>query len=132
MIVVDVNVIAYLLIAGKHTDAAEAVLRADPEWAAPLLWRSEWRNVLAGYLRRGEMDPGAVLTSVREAEALLRGREELPEAEHVMRLVARSTCSAYDCEYVAVAEALGVPLVTADRRILKDFPAIARSIEAGV
>lgn len=127
MIVVDVNVLAYLLIDGVHTPSAEAVLALDPEWAAPLLWRSEWRSVLGGYLRRGEMDRPAVLERIDAAQALLLGREYLVDGERVIDLVSGSSCSAYDCEYVAVAETLGVPLVTNDRRILLDFPATAVS-----
>lgn len=130
MIVVDVNVVAYLLIDGEHTAAAEGILEADPEWAAPLLWRSEWRNVLAGYLRRGAMDRAVAGEGVREAEALLRGREYLPDGDRVLELVHRSDCSAYDCEYVAVAEALDVPLLTWDRAVLAAFPDVAEGPEA--
>lgn len=130
MIVVDVNVIAYLLIDGTHTAAAEGVLAVDAEWAVPLLWRSEWRNVLAGYLRRGEMDRARVMENVRAAESLVRDREHLVESGRVIELVADSTCSAYDCEYVALADALEVRLVTADRRIISDFPNVALSPES--
>ena len=52
MIVVDSNVIAYLYLPGEYTSAAEALIERDSDWAAPLLWRSEFRNILAGYLRR--------------------------------------------------------------------------------
>lgn len=51
MIVVDTNVLAYLYLPGEYTAAAEALLAHDPDWAAPVLWRSEFRNILAGYLR---------------------------------------------------------------------------------
>ena len=122
MIVADVNVLAYLLIEGEHTAGSEAVFEADPEWAAPLLWRSEWRNVLAGYLRRGELQRPAVLERLDTAEELFRGREYLVENDRVVDLVAASSCSAYDCEYVALAETLDVPLVTNDRLLLSDFP----------
>jgi len=121
VIVVDMNVIAYLLIDGEHTAASETLLEVDPAWAAPLLWRSEWRNVLAGYIRRGELDRAATLERIAAAEQLLGGREYLPDSARVMELVDSSTCSAYDCEYVALADALGVPLVTNDRQVLRDF-----------
>lgn len=121
MIVVDVNVVAYLLIEGEHTEESESVLEADPEWAAPLLWRSEWRNILAGYLRRGHLDRPGIIERLDAAEELLRGREYLVEGPRVMDLVAASTCSAYDCEYVALAETLDVPLVTNDGRVLAAF-----------
>jgi predicted nucleic acid-binding protein len=130
MIVVDVNVVAYLLIEGEHTRQAEALLAADPEWAAPLLWRSEWRNVLAGYLRRGELDPAGAREHLEAATALLNGREHLVDDETVMDLVLGSDCSAYDCEYAALADALHVPLVTFDRRLRDAFPDQAQSVEA--
>lgn len=129
MIVVDVNIVAYLFIDGDHTEAVERVLRADQEWAAPLLWRSEWLNVLSGYIRRGELGGFDARARFREAEAVLRGREFLPDGERVLELAGDSGCSAYDCEYVAVAEALDVPLVTADRRVLESFAELARSPE---
>ncbi len=127
MIVTDTNLIAYLLLGGAGTSAARAVFLRDPDWAAPLLWRSEFRSILAGYLRRGELQIGDAVAVQRMAEELLEGREHLVRSERVLRAVASSACSAYDCEFVALAEHLRVPLVTSDRRILRDFPAVALS-----
>jgi len=52
VIVVDTSVIAYLHLPGDHTAAARTALRIDPDWSAPLLWRSEFRSVLVSYVRR--------------------------------------------------------------------------------
>ena len=52
-------------------------------------------------------------------------REEVVRSERVLQLVASSRCSAYDCECVAAAQQLGVPLITADRALLEAFPAVA-------
>ena len=129
MIVADVNLVAYLLIDGVHTEAAQSVLAWDPEWAAPLLWRSEWRNVLAGYMRRGHLDLPEVVERMALAEALFRGREFAVESERVLELVARSSLSAYDCEYVAVADQLGVSLVTNDTRLVAAVPGRAIALD---
>jgi predicted nucleic acid-binding protein len=47
-----------------------------------------------------------------------------------MQLASTNRCSAYDCEFVALARYLGVPLVTEDRQLLEGFPGIARTIRS--
>lgn len=128
MIVVDTNVVAYLLLRGPQTAAAEALLEAHPTWAAPPLWRSEWRNVLVGYWRRGSLSLEQVIALQEQAETLVIGHEEPVQSEAVLRLAASSGCSAYDCEFVAAAQQLDAPLVTADLALLKAFPALTRSL----
>lgn len=125
MIVVDTNVIAYLFLPGDQTDAARMALAADAEWVAPLLWRSEFRNVLATYIRQRQLDLPDALELQASAEALLKGREYSVESEPVLTLVGASGRSAYDCEFVALAQAVGAPLVTSDRHVLASFPETA-------
>ncbi len=122
MIVVDVNVLAYLLIPGKHTKAAERQLAEDSVWVVPRLWRSEFRNVLATYMRAGQMDLTDASIVFQKAEELVGAEEYEVETLHVLRLCAESKCSAYDCEYIALAEFLDVKLVTKDGKLAKAFP----------
>jgi predicted nucleic acid-binding protein len=122
MIVVDTNAIAYLLIPGQRSPQAKEMLKKDAEWLAPLLWRSEFSNVLALYLRQKHLELGQALRIMQEAELLMRGGEYKSNASQVLSLVATSTCSAYDCEFVALAQDLGLPLVTSDKKLLKEFP----------
>ena len=129
MIVVDTNVIAYLWIPGLHTTSAEMLLKKDSEWIAPLLWRSEFRNVIAGYIRRNLMTLEIAFQLMEEAESQMRGREYSVSSMQVLNLVRKSRCSAYDCEFVALAEDFGVPLVTTDRKIISAFPSIAVSLK---
>ena len=53
MIVADANLILYLYVEEPHTDEAQEVLRRDPEWVVPLLWQSEFLNVMWLYFRQG-------------------------------------------------------------------------------
>ena len=129
MIVVDTNVIAYLLLPGEHSDATRRAFARDPAWTAPVLWRSEFRSVLAGYMRKGELDVADAAQLEQAAGTILEGAEFHPDGGRVLRLVAASRCSAYDCEFVALGEELGVPLVTTDARVLKDFPETTLALE---
>ncbi len=63
-----------------------------------------------------------------EVESLLREGEYVVNSLDVLQLVQQSECSAYDCEFVALAKYLCVPLITMDKQILKDFPAIAKPL----
>ena len=100
MIVVDTNVVHYCWVHGQNTGLAHAVRARDPDWHVPLLWRSELRN------EHGAPD------------------------NLVLDTVEASTLTAYDCEFVALATLLGVPLITADKAVLKAFPDRALTMEA--
>jgi len=128
VIVADTNLIGYLFLESEHSALAEQVLRRDSEWAAPLLWRSELRNVLARYVRQRALSLAASQQIMDAALDLMAGREHVVDSGQVLQLAALSGCSAYDCEFVAVAQDLGVPLVTRDRQVLRAFPRVAMSL----
>jgi predicted nucleic acid-binding protein len=130
VIVVDTNVVAYLYLPGDYTAHAEALLERDPDWAAPILWRSELRNILAGYMRRGTLTFEQARDLQSEAESLLAGNEHEVDSKRVLELVRDSDCSAYDCEFVALALRLDTKLVTMDAKLLKAFPKRAVSLTA--
>ena len=131
MIVVDTNVLAYLYLPGEYTAAAEALLEQDSDWAAPILWRSEFRNILAGYLRRKAITFEQANSLQREAESLLEGAEFELESIAVLELVRDSDCSAYDCEFIALAMKLDTKLITMDKKLLRAFPKRAIALSAG-
>lgn len=128
MIVVDTNVIAYLMLPGDLTAAAEALLESEPNWVAPPLWRSEFRSILAGYMRRGTLSLQQATEIQTAAEDLLAGNEANPESKAILQLVAESQCSAYDCEFVALAQQLECALYTMDTKVLNAFPETAKSL----
>ena len=127
MIVADTNLLIYLYVQGDRTEDSEAVLRRDATWAVPLLWRSEFRNALIGLVRKEFVLLEKAIAIVDEAERWLAGREYSVISRHVLTLEEHSGCSAYDCEFVALAQDLGVSLVTTDQQVLKAFPSLGVS-----
>ncbi|MGB7738939.1 MAG: type II toxin-antitoxin system VapC family toxin [Steroidobacteraceae bacterium] len=121
MIVVDSNVIAYCWINGDRTALAHRLRKVDPDWHAPVLWRSELRNILTGYRRDGSLDESQVRRIMAAAESALAGREHYLPRDRVFAVTEASRLSAYDAEFVALAQILGAPLVTEDRTILAAF-----------
>lgn len=128
MIVVDTNVLAYLLLPGPRTELAELLRRQQRQWAAPRLWRSEFRNVLSTHLRQDLLNLPDAVALMERAERMMAAHEEAVSSEHVLQLVSTSRCSSYDCEFVAAAQQLGVPLITEDRALLAAFPEVAQSL----
>ena len=122
MIVVDTNVITYLAMPSPYTEAAEQLLIRKPEWVAPVLWRSEFRNVLTLYMRKGLIRFEQALEIQAEMESLFQGREYEVASLDVLSLANQSKCSAYDCEFIALAEGLGIRLVTMDGKLVSCFP----------
>jgi predicted nucleic acid-binding protein len=125
VIVIDTNLLICLYVRSEHSDLADSAFLKDPDWVAPLLWRSEFLNVLTGCMRKGIVSLELAVEIVGEAELLMTAAEYSVGSLDVLALASRSRCSAYDCEFVALAQELNIPLVTTDRQILSDFPATA-------
>lgn len=132
MIVVDTNIIGYLFLSSNKSSLSEQALLTDSIWAAPRLWRSEMRNVLALYIRKNLLSLVDAQQIMAGATDLMQGQEYEVTSNQVLDLVNVSSCSAYDCEFVALARDLKVSLVTVDRQILMEFPNTALSLEAFV
>jgi predicted nucleic acid-binding protein len=130
MIVVDSNILLYLYLpSGPYSQQAEQLLHIDSEWVAPWLWRSEFRNALTLYLRQQQLTLEGACLIMRKAENLMREHEYEVSSVTVLTLAATSGCTAYDCEFVVVAQELKVPLVTVDKKVIKAFPNIAIALE---
>ncbi len=129
MIVVDSNIIGYLYLTSARSSQAEQLLLKDAQWAAPVLWRSEFRNVLALYIRKRLLSLEAAQEIMDEALNLMIGQEYEVVSSQVLSLVAQSSCSAYDCEFVALAQDLGVSLITVDKQVFDQFPNVAVSLD---
>ncbi len=122
MIVVDTNLLVYLLLPTTHAVQADAVLLKDPDWVGPALIHSEFRNVLLGAVRRKEVEADDARALLDRATEVITVPEGAVDGQAVLSLALESGCSAYDCEFAWLARALRVPLVTADRQVLGAFP----------
>ena len=130
MIVADTNIISYLLIPSQFSNSVDALYKIDSDWAAPLLWKSEFRNVLALYLRKKIITLEKALQLQDSAESMMLNNEFNISSSRVLALIDQSNCSSYDCEFIALAHHLNTQLVTQDKKILREFPATAVSISS--
>ena len=129
MIVADTNIITYLLLPTSFTESVEALYKFNSGWAAPTLWKSEFRNVLALYLRKNVITLEKALQLQEAAETIMAQNEFDVASAQVLALVNASSCSSYDCEFVALANHLNTQFITQDKKVLQDFPTTAITIK---
>ena len=129
MIVVDTNIISYFYLSSEYSELADQLFMKTSSWSVPMLWRSEFRNVLSFYVRKEIITLQDAIQIFEAAESLLQQNEYEINSFQVLKLSQKSGCSAYDCEFVNLAQDLSVPLVTMDKKVLHSFQETAVSIE---
>ncbi len=129
MIVVDTNVIVYLMVEGEKTQMAQQIFCRDSDWAVPPLWRHEFLNVLATFVRHGGGEIDEALDIWQKSDRLFTPGERDVDMPHALRLACQHNISAYDAQFVALAMELSVPYVTGDQQMLKAFPGVALSMQ---
>ena len=116
MIVVDTNVIAYLLIEGDRTADAQALRRADPDWRSEPFLLVEFSNLLATQVRAKALSGAQANSLLASAAQQVVSWVEVPHAE-ALAVSLEQNVSAYDARFIACARRLSVPLVTEDSRL---------------
>lgn len=129
MIVVDTNIISYFYLTSEFSDLADELYKKNPNWHAPILWKSEFGNVLLMYLRKKIISLSEASELFEAAEELLKTKEYEIKTYQTLKLAKESNCSSYDCEFVGLAKDLETRLVTMDKRILNSFPDISISMQ---
>ena len=122
MIVVDTNILAHFSLPSDHTELCEQLFQWDQEWVAPILWKSEFRNVVILYLRKNLIALAEAIQISEKAENQMKEREFHVNSMQVYNLADKSDCSSCDCEFISLAEDLDTKLITMDKRILRSFP----------
>ena len=122
MIVVDTNILAHFWLPSDHTELCEQLFQWDPEWVAPVLWKSEFRNVVILFMRKNLIGFPEAIQISEKAENQMKEREFHVNSVQVYDLANNSDCSSNDCEFISLAEELDIKLVTMDKQILRSFP----------
>ncbi|MEZ5584931.1 MAG: type II toxin-antitoxin system VapC family toxin [Candidatus Competibacteraceae bacterium] len=127
IMLVDTNILAYLLIVGDRTQAAQTLFAHDAEWKSEAFVLVEFSNILATYQRLGELSHAQAEYLLNEAEIRLQGLVSLPHIT-ALRTAQRFRVSAYDARFLATAENLGARLVTEDTKLRTAAPKLTQSL----
>lgn len=127
MVVVDTNVLAYLLIEGDRTADAQALFARDADWRSEGFVLVEFSNILVTYRRSGALGAGTTEGLLASAESVLSGLLNLPHAR-ALGLALEFGVSAYDARFLGAAQSLGARLVTEDAKLRAAAPALTQSL----
>jgi predicted nucleic acid-binding protein len=128
MVVIDTNILAYLLIDGDRTREAQALLARDPEWRSDGFLLIEFSNILATYRRNGLIAAGQAQNLLNEAETRMRGWINIPHVT-ALQVADRHRVSVYDARFLAVAQQFRARLVTEDLRLRSAAPELCQSLQ---
>ena len=128
MLLVDTNIVAYLLIEGDHTEAAQKLRTRDSDWRSEAFLLVEFTNVLVSSIARKRMTLPMAEDFLTKVIDLFDGKlGRIPHAS-VLAIATRHRVSAYDARFLSLADQLGSRLITEDARLRAAAPALTQSL----
>ena len=128
MLIVDTNVVAYLLIEGDHTAAARLLHRRDDDWRSEAFIMIEFTNVLTASIAARRMNLVLAQRFLANATSLLHGKLALIPHDSVLSLAVQYRVTAYDARFLALAQQLDCRLVTEDAKLRAAAPKLTQSL----
>ena len=127
-IVVDASALAFSLLGSSPRHRSVRQRLADESCHAPHLLDAEIGNVLRRRVLRGELHAPDAQALLLAASPLIDHRYEMVGSLGQAAWALRENLSFYDALYVALAQALSVPLLTGDGRLSR-APALPCAVE---
>jgi predicted nucleic acid-binding protein len=128
MLLVDTNVVAYLLIEGDYTEAAQELRTRDPDWRSEAFLLVEFTNVLVSSIARKRMTVSMAEDFLAKVFSLFDGKLGRIPHPSVLAIATRHRVSAYDARFLSLADQLGSRLITEDARLRAAAPALTQSL----
>jgi predicted nucleic acid-binding protein len=128
VLIVDTNVVAYLLIEGDYTAAARSLHRRDDDWRSEAFIMVEFANVLTASIAARRMDLVLAQRFLAAATSLLQGRLTSIPHDSVLALAVQHGVTAYDARFLALAHQLDSRLVTEDAKLRAAAPKLTQSL----
>ncbi len=119
MIVVDANILVYLVIDGDISEAALRLQAKDPDWRTSPLWEYEFGNALTLMVLQKHLTATKAAQYLHGAKTNFSPFETPADSELALQLAAEKRISFYDAQYLALARMLDVPLITEDKALRK-------------
>jgi predicted nucleic acid-binding protein len=131
VVLVDTNILAYLMIEGDRTAAAQQLFESDSDWCSEAFAMVEFSNVIATHVRTG------ALTQAHGTKLLAEAQAHLPTLHSVANTQALETAmqfgiSAYDARFISLARQLKLKLITEDAKLRVAVPAWTISLADAV
>jgi predicted nucleic acid-binding protein len=125
MIVVDVNILLYHAIQGPFTSMISQLVVKDDEWYTSFFWQFEFLNALRAMVKARQLRFDEAIAALDStSRKIANGLRSAMQAQ-VLRSAIQYDISAYDAQYIAVAEQMGIPCVTADAPLVRKVPTVA-------
>ncbi|HEX5315387.1 MAG TPA: type II toxin-antitoxin system VapC family toxin [Candidatus Kapabacteria bacterium] len=128
MLIVDANILAYLVIEGERSNQARALLQKDYDWHSEAFIFVELTNILATSLRLERVNFEYCRMVLERAEAFMGSTVHLTSHLEVIRTAHEFRISAYDARYIALAREFGTPLITEDAKLRRAVPRLTISL----
>ncbi len=128
MIVADTCVVFHLFNETFLTSSAQKVLKKDPNWVLPHLWREEYANVLSKLARKEGRSVFEVIDHFNNTIEELKNCEISVDTKKALTISIEYKISVYDSHFIALAIDFNTILVTEDKEILKNCSNLALSL----
>ena len=128
MIVADTNLLVYRSIETPFAPLAKRWFEVDPLWMVPTIWRFEFTNAIVMHVRKGVITRAEGATAIDEAIKTYSSNEIVVDQTTAFNLAMQLRLSAYDANFILLAQALGTYCVTGDQQMLERAPRWARGL----